>query len=94
MKHNHTCWSIKGGNNLAKILAKKCSGRLSEVTEKLRYRGFEPAKVEKVRERVMSAATAPKKDGKGYRYPMTGHLKKLDNSSGITHRSLLGITGL
>lgn len=94
MKHNHTCWSIKGGNNLAKILAKKCRGRLSEVTEKLRYRGFEPAKVEKVRERVMSAATAPKKDGKGYRYPMTGHLKKLDNSSGITHRSLLGIIGL
>ena len=31
MKHNHTSWSIKGGNNLAKILAKKCSGRFNEV---------------------------------------------------------------
>lgn len=94
MKHNHTCWSIKGGNNLAKILAKKCSGRLGEVTGKLKYRGFEPAKVEQIREKVMSAATAPKKDGKGYRYPVAGHFKKLDNSSGITHRTLLGIIGL
>ena len=42
----------------------------------------------------MSAATAPKKDGKGYRYPVAGHLKKLDNSSGITRRTLLGIIGL
>ena len=34
MKHNHTSWSKQGGNHLAKILAKKCSGRLYEVTEK------------------------------------------------------------
>ena len=26
MKHNHTSWSKRGGNHLAKILAKKCSG--------------------------------------------------------------------
>ena len=38
MKHNHTCWSIKGGNHLAKILARKCSGRLNEVSAKLKNR--------------------------------------------------------
>lgn len=94
MKHNHTSWSIKGGNHLAKILAKKCSGRLDEVTQKLKCRGFEPAKAEQIKEKVMSAASAPKKDGKGYRYPMAGHLRKLDNCSGITRRTLLGIIGV
>ena len=94
MKHNHTSWSIKGGNHLAKILAKKCSGRLDEVTQKLKCRGFEPAKAEQIKEKVMSAASAPKKDGKGYRYPMVGHLRKLDNCSGITRRTLLGIIGV
>ena len=34
MKHNHTSWSLRGGNHLSKILAKKCSGKLHEVTEK------------------------------------------------------------
>ena len=40
MKHNHSSWAKKGGNNLAKILAKKCSGRLNEVAEKLRCGAF------------------------------------------------------
>lgn len=31
MKHNHTSWSKCGGNHLAKILAKKCSGKLYEM---------------------------------------------------------------
>lgn len=41
MKHNHTSWSIRGGNHLAKILAKKCSGRLDEVSAKLKAPRFE-----------------------------------------------------
>ena len=36
MKHGHRSWSRRGGNHLAKILAKKCSGKLYEVTERLR----------------------------------------------------------
>ncbi|MDC7301414.1 UPF0236 family transposase-like protein [Agathobacter ruminis] len=44
MKHNHTCWSIKGGNHLAKILAKKCSGRIDDVTVKLKSPEFEGKK--------------------------------------------------
>jgi hypothetical protein len=48
MKHNHTCWSIRGGNHLSKILAKKCSGRLHEVTEKLKRPLFEDDKLEEI----------------------------------------------
>jgi len=91
MKHNHTCWSLKGGNHLAKILAKKCSGRLGDVTEKLKERGFEAGKTEQVKAEILSAASAPKKDGKGYRYPVEGHLIRLDNCSGITRQMFLGI---
>lgn len=41
MKHNHTSWSKRGGNNMAKILAKKCSGKLYEIMEKLKHPVFE-----------------------------------------------------
>ena len=42
----------KGGTHLAKILAKKCSGKLYEVTERLRRPVFEE---EKVRSKLMTA---------------------------------------
>ncbi len=45
MKHGHRSWSRSGGNHLAKILAKKCSGKLNEVTERLRRPVFEEEKV-------------------------------------------------
>lgn len=48
MKHNHTSWSRSGGNHLVKILAKKCSGKLYEVTEKLKRPVFEEEKVEEL----------------------------------------------
>ena len=44
MKHGHRSWSKRGGNHLAKILAKKCSGKLYEVTECLRRPVFEETK--------------------------------------------------
>lgn len=48
MKHGHRSWSRRGGNHLAKILAKKCSGKLYEVTERLRRPVFEEEKVEEL----------------------------------------------
>lgn len=45
-KHNHT--SRSGGNHLVKLLAKKCSGKLYEVTEKRRQPVFEEEKIEKL----------------------------------------------
>ena len=46
MKHGHRSWGRRGGNHLAKILAKKCSGKLYEVTERLRRPVFEEEKVD------------------------------------------------
>ena len=74
MKHNHTTWSISGGDHLAKILAKKCSGRLHEVTERLRIPVFREEDLEEARMRILSAAQVGMTVGKGYQYPVTGHL--------------------
>ncbi len=78
MKHNHTSWSKRGGNHLAKILAKKCSGRLNEVTERLQKPLFEEEAVEEIWDNILLSAKTPKKDGKGYRYPVMGHLVGLE----------------
>ena len=81
MKHNHTSWSRSGGNHLAKILAKKCSGKLYEVTEKLKRPVFEEEIIEKLYEEILSSSKAPKKDGKGYEYPAIGHMVGLEGKS-------------
>ena len=93
MKHNHTCWSYRGGNHLAKILAKKCSGRLDEVLEKLKSPRFETYQTEMIKREILSAGSIPQKVGKGYRYPVSGHVIRLDNSSGITHQTCLAMIG-
>lgn len=80
MKHNHTCWSIKGGNNLAKILAKKCSGKLNEVASKLKMPLFEKAVAEKIESDILMAGQIRKKTGKGYEYPVKGSLLYLYES--------------
>lgn len=93
MKHNHACWSIKGGNHLAKILARKCSGRLDEVSARLKTPIFEKNKTIEIEKEVLSAGQVPQKIGKGYRYPVSGHMKRLENSTGITHQTMLAIVG-
>ena len=93
MKHNHTCWSYRGGNHLAKIHAKKCSGRLDELSEKLKSPRFETYQTEMIKREILSAGSIPQKVGKGYRYPVSGHVIRLDNSSGITHQTCLAMIG-
>lgn len=61
MKHNHTSWSRRGGNHLAKILTKKCSGKLYEVTEKLKQPVFEEEKIEELYGEILMSAKMPKK---------------------------------
>lgn len=78
MKHNHTSWSIKGGNHLAKILAKKCAGKLYEVTEKLRVPVFEEEKLEKIKENILSSSRIKERVGQGYRYPVMGSFAYAD----------------
>lgn len=89
MKHNHTSWTKKGGNNLARILARKCSGRLNEVAAKLKTPVYESVKINEMKEDILSAAKISRIEGKGYEYPRRGHLKKLERSTGITRDMLL-----
>jgi len=94
MKHNHTCWSIKGGNHLAKILAKKCSGRLNEVAEKLKMRVFDGKIAQEIEKEILSAARAPRKEGKGYEYAVKGKLGYLYSSLEISmHKAWAVIAG-
>ena len=93
MKHNHTSWSKRGGNHLAKILAKKCSGKLYEVTEKLKRPVFEEEQVEELYGEILMSAKAPGKDGKGYEYPTIGHLVGLEGRIRGDGKKLLAMAG-
>lgn len=93
MKHNHTSWSKQGGNHLAKILAKKCSGKLYGVTERVRRPLFEEEKVEEIYGDILMAGKVPKKEGKGYEYPQIGHMVGLEGSIKGERRKLLAMAG-
>ena len=93
MKHNHTSWSRRGGNHLAKILAKKCSGKLYEVTEKRKHPAFEEEKVEEIYGEILMSSKTPKKDGKGYAYQVLGHLVGLEGKVQWDRRKLLAMAG-
>ena len=93
MKHGHRSWSRRGGNHLAKILAKKCSGKLYEVTERLRRPVFEEEKVEELYGEILMSAKAPKKDGKGYEYPSIGHMVGLGGKIQGERKRLLHMAG-
>ena len=93
MKHNHTCWSKNGANHLSKILAKKCSGRLNEVTEKLKAPEFDGIKAREIEKEILGAGQFIQKVGKGYQYPVQGHLTRLNKSSGVTHKTMLALIG-
>ena len=93
MKHNHSSWSIKGGNHLAKILAKKCSGKLYEVTEKLHIPVFEEEKLEEIKGDILQAGQVKEKIGKGYQYPVIGRMLGLDTEIRGDRRKLLSMAG-
>ena len=80
MKHNHTTWSKRGANNLAKLLAKKCEGKLHEVTAKLHRPLFEEDKTGELLGEILTAAKVPKKTGTGYAYPVMGTLPCLESA--------------
>ncbi len=73
MKHRKGSWSIAGGGNMAKILARKTSGRLKEVLNRLVAICMSP-KLTKVIQGTLSAAQIPQKVGKGYNYATKGSL--------------------
>lgn len=85
MKGRRACWSIQGGNNMARMLCLKATDRLSVVLEQL----FPLTLPEKYTENVIVSLTAgsiPKRIGKGYNeyrkscaFPVTTEYKWLRN---------------
>lgn len=90
MKHNHTSWSRRGGNHLAKTMAKKCSGKLDEVTKKLQRTVFQEEIVGEVWKDIILSA---KVDGKGYAYPVMGHMYGLDMKTRGERRKMNTMAG-
>ena len=79
MKHRRMRWSEKGGNNMGKALSRRANGELEETVR--RYTDgliLEPV-LEEILE-PLSAAKAPKKDGKGSAYydRISAHMPLLD----------------
>ena len=91
MKHNHTSWSIRGGNHLAKLLAKKCSGRLEEVTEKFKKELFEEQAAAELIGEIIHPGSVPKFTGKGYEYPDRGHFPALSYKLQGNNKQLFGV---
>lgn len=89
MKHNHTSWSRRGGNHLAK----KSSGKLNEVTEKQKKPVFEEEKVKELYGEILMSAKTPKREGKGYAYPVLGHLVGLEGNVQGERKKLLTMAG-
>lgn len=93
MKHNHTSWSRLGGNNLSKILAKKCSGRLNEVTERMKKPLFEAELMKELEGKIILSGSMPTKSGKGYEYPLMGHMVGLEMALRGDRKKMLSMAG-
>ena len=90
MKHRRMRWSASGANNMAKILYRKENRELSETIE--RYAdGFIPISGMGDAVRTLSAARAPKKDGKGNPYVdrINCHMPLLDTMRTASRKAFL-----
>ena len=67
MKHRRMRWSVKGANNLAKALYRKENKELTETIERYTDGLIFTVQMNKIAE-TLSAAKAPKRDGKGNPY--------------------------
>ena len=65
MKGGRACWSVNGGNNLARLLTLKHTSKLHNTLDRL-TNCFLPQKYAEEVTVKMSASQAPKQDGRGY----------------------------
>ena len=79
MKHRRMRWSVKGANNLAKALYRKENKELIETIDRYTDGLVFTMQMQEIIE-TLSAAKAPKKDGKGNPYVdvMSAHMPLLD----------------
>lgn len=93
MKGRRACWSIEGGNNLAKLLCLKMTGKLSERIGAISSVCL-PEKYAEEQTIILSAAKVPLRVGKGYSgfmqggaFPAAARYEWLRNI-GRTHKKL------
>lgn len=79
MKHRRMRWSSEGGNNMVKALYKKENRELTDTIDSFSDGLILTKRMTEITE-VLSAAKAPKKDGKGNNYPdaISVHMPILD----------------
>ena len=82
MKHNHTSWSTKGADNLVRIPARRDCGRPGDVTERIDEGRSAKEVLRDINEDILSAASIPRRIGKGYLYPVRGSLPRFDGPTG------------
>lgn len=72
MKHQKASWSKAGAENMGRLLCKKVCGNLYDTITSLSRTVLPQHYIETIEE-VLSSAKAPKKDGRGYLYPIKGN---------------------
>ena len=87
MKHRRMRWAAKGANNLAKVLCCKENKELCSTIERYTDGLIFHARMNEVIE-TLSAAKAPKKDGKGNPYVdvIRGHVSLLDAATSASRK--------
>ncbi len=88
MKHRRMRWSVKGANNLAKALYRKENKELIETIDRYTDGLVFTMQMQEIIE-TLSAAKAPKKDGKGNPYVdvMSAHMPILDAMQTVSRKA-------
>ena len=92
MKHRRMRWSEKGANNLAKALCRKENRELAETVDRYTDGLIAPMEIQEAME-TLSAAKAPKKDGKGNPYAevISAHMPLKEAMQTASRKAFLGI---
>lgn len=91
MKHRRMRWSKRGANNLAKALYRKENRELIETIERYTDGLILKYSIKEKTEEILSAAKAPRKDGKGSRYldQLRCHMPLLDYAMTASSKAFL-----
>ena len=91
MKHRRMRWSVKGADNLAKVLYKKENNELRECVDRYLDKVVIGVDLKEALKEALSAARAPKKDGKGNSYldALRGHMQLIDSAMTPSRKAML-----
>lgn len=92
MKHRRMRWSVKGANNLAKALYRRENRELAETIDRYTDGVVATMQIQEAAE-TLSAAKAPKKDGKGNPYVdvISAHMPLKEAVQTASRKAFLGI---